>query len=223
MALSSAASAAPKPHIHPIPRKDRRGASGFHPVNVPWDGQSRSGAGYSPVVEIVHKMNTFNPKRPERKFVPVHDVEGYVSALIYHGLDKEEAEKVRRQHMEALATFDRPPPPVKKPLNVPRILKPVNVLLEVSGDKVKLILTSSMTKLHEEYLSKCKRPPIGKLVRAMAGANYPQEKIDKAINHYNWVETHQEELEEEFERLFPSTGSKKNTVVKKATKAVKKI
>lgn len=217
-------SAVAKPHIRPIPRKERRGNYTITPVKAEWDGQSHSGAGYSPVAEIVYKMRNPAVRRPERKFVPVHDVEGYVSALIYHGLDEAQAEVVRREHMEALAKFDRPLPQKKKELNVPRILKPVNALLEVTGDKVKLILSTSMWKLHEEYLSKCKRPPIGKLVRAMAGANYPQENINKAITYYNWLETWGgDAYDEEFERLFPTAGSKKSTVVKKATKAVKKF
>jgi hypothetical protein len=157
------------------------------------------------------------------KFVPVYDVEGYVNALMYHGISEEQAEVIRKEHCEALAKFDRMTIEQKKPLNVPRILQPVNALLEVTGDKVKLILSTSMWKLNEEYLKKCKRPPIGKLVRAMAGANYPKENINKAIEYYNWVETHQDELDEEFERLFPTTGSKKSAVVKKASKAVKKF
>jgi len=212
------------PHIRPIPKKRvaRTISSAYRKVQ-PWDGRSSGDASASPVCELVHKMN--QPMMPAKasKFVPVYDVEGYVNALMYHGISEEQAEVIRKEHCEALAKFDRMTIEQKKPLNVPRILQPVNALLEVTGDKVKLILSTSMWKLNEEYLKKCKRPPIGKLVRAMAGANYPKENINKAIEYYNWVETHQDELDEEFERLFPTTGSKRSAVVKKASKAVKKF
>lgn len=212
------------PHIRPIPKKRvaRNITSGPKQVQA-WDGQSSKGVHRSPVCEIAHKMHQPMIPAAKREFVPVYDVDGYVNALMYHGISEEQAEVIRKEHCEALAKFDRATIKQKTPLNVPRILQPVNALLEVTGDKVKLILSTSMWKLNEEYLKKCKRPPIGKLVRAMAGANYPQANINKAIDHYNWVETHQDELDEEFERLFPTTGSKKSAVVKKASKAVKKF
>lgn len=218
------ASTTPITYARPILTNRRRGNYTIKPVTAQWDGQSRKDAGYSPVAEIVHKMRNPAVRRPERKFVPVHDVESYVSALVYHGLSKEQAEVVRREHMEALAKFDRPSVEQKKPLNVPRLLQPVNALLEVTGDKVKLILSTSMWRMHEEYFSKCKRPPLGKYVRALRDANYPEESINKTIKQYNWMETWGgDAYDEEFERLFPTTGSKKSSVVKKATKAVKKF
>jgi hypothetical protein len=222
--MASMTSSTPLTYARPIPTKRLRGNYTIKPVTAQWNGESSAGAGKSPVAEIAHKMRNPSVRRPERKFMPVHDVESYVNALIYHGLSEDQAEVVRREHMEALAKFDRPLSEKKKELNVPRILQPVNALLEVTGDKVKLILSTSMWKMQEEYFNKGKRPPLGKYVRAISNANYPPESVTKMIKQYNWMETWGgDAYDEEFERLFPTTGSKKSTVVKKATKAVKKF
>jgi hypothetical protein len=213
------------PHIRPIPKKRvaRNISSGPKKVQA-WDGQSSGSASRSPVCEIAHRMNEPMMAAKESKFVPVYDVEGYVNALMYHGISEEQAEIIRKEHCEALAKFDKATIEPKKELCVPKVFEPLNVLLEVTGDKVKLILSTSMWKIHEEYFKKFKRPPLGKYVRALANANYPEDKINKVVKFYNWAETWKgDEYDEEFERLFPTTGSKKSAMVKKASKAVKKF
>lgn len=215
------------PHLRPIPRKRvARTIISTQRKVQPWDGHSPNNPSYSPVSEIVHKMN--EPMIPAKvsKFAPVHDVDGYVNALMYHGMNKDQAEVIRKEHSEALVKFDlsiiKKKP--KKVLCVPTMLEPLNVLLEVTGDKVKLILSTSMWKIHEEYFTKFKRPPLGKYVRALTNSNYPENKINKVIKFYNWADTWAgDEYDEEFERLFPTTGSKKTTKIKKASKAVKKF
>lgn len=215
------------PHIRPIPKKRvARTISSAHRKVQPWDGRSPNDPSYSPVSEIVHKMNAPMIAAKESKFYPVHDVEGYVNALLYHGISKEQAEVIRKEHSEALVKFDLSiiNKKQKKELCVPKMLEPLNVLLEVTGDKVKLILSTSMWKIHEEYFKKFKRPPLGKYVRALTNANYPEDKINKVVKFYNWADTWAgDEYDEEFERLFPTTGSKKTTKIKKASKAVKKF
>lgn len=211
------------PHIRPIPKKRWVSTGGERSLGISSIACTSKSA-QSPVPELIQKMKQPMIPAVDRKFAPVHDVEGYVNALMYHGISEEQAAVIRKEHCEALAKFDKMTSEPKKELNVPKVVMPVNTLLEVTGDKVKLILSTGMWKMYEEYFSKAKRPPVGKYLRALKNANYPVEKLNQVVKQYEWFETWQgDAYDEEFERLFPTTGSKKSAVVKKALKAVKKF
>ena len=77
---------------------------------------------------------------------------------------------------------------LKRPSAKTSIINPVNVILRVSGSKVKVRLDCKMFDIHQKYLAKGKKPPLMEYVRALISFGYAEEKINKVVESYKMWE-----------------------------------
>ncbi len=94
------------------------------------------------------------------------------------------------------------------------------LLLNIEGDHVKVHIDGKMGDIYEKYFNKGKRPPLRPYVEALQSYGVPEKNIHKVIDTHIWRKKHKDEIQKEFDRLFP-TDKKKSTVnPKKILKAV---
>jgi hypothetical protein len=113
---------------------------------------------------------------------------------------------------------------VSKLCNMP--VQPVGVRLLIVDGKVKVKLDTKMYEIQAKYFSKGKKPPLMEYLRALASYGYSEATLNQVADTYaKWDSVkYQQKLDEEMERLWPSTKTKRpSTIVKKVLKAVKKL
>lgn len=80
-----------------------------------------------------------------------------------------------------------------------------------------------MNELNERYYSKCQKPPVLAVMRAMRKAGYSDERVDKFAKWHKRMEDTYQERTEALEKIFAKWPSaSKGPVKKKVIKAVKK-
>jgi hypothetical protein len=121
-------------------------------------------------------------------------------------------------------------PPVPPTFEVSKFrttpLEPVCVRLLIVGGIVKVKLDTKMYALQSKYFSKGQKPPLMEYLRALAAMGYNEAKLNQVSNTYaKWDSPkYQKKLDEEMERLWPSSKAKRRPApVKKVLKAVKKL
>lgn len=105
-------------------------------------------------------------------------------------------------------------------------LEPVCVRLMIVNGTVKVKLDTKMYALQSKYFSKGQKPPLMEYLRALASMGYNESKLNQVSDTYaKWDSPkYQKKLDEEMERLWPSTKAKRRPApVKKVLKAVKKL
>ena len=177
------------------------------------------------VSELIVNMNKPILSAPVRPLVPIADYEGYAHALLKNGMPAEKVELVYKQHEEAMQAYKKEVPMKEPKMHRCEPIVPVCVMLRVNEAKGKVTvrLDTLTSGVYEKYFAKGKRPPLGEYVRSLVKRGYTEDQCVKVMEKYKWYEEHQEELEEELERRWPSAKGRKAAVVKKVLKAVKKV
>lgn len=75
----------------------------------------------------------------------------------------------------------------------------------------------AMQKLHEDYTSQGKRPPVEARLRAYKAAGYPESYLLKVLKRHEEVVRKKPELDEWFDRVMGPYANKKETVPKPKT------
>jgi hypothetical protein len=174
--------------------------------------------------DIITKMRTTLSAPPPSKFVPVENYADYVNDLKRHGTSDEEAAVIYEKHRAAMAEY-----PVKpKESKVKRVVQPIApisliMLIDEKSGKVGVKLDTTTWPMHQKYFAKGIKPPQGVYVRSLLKAGHTEETCMKVIAKYQWYIDNAQALQDELERVWPSSKSKKTEVVKKVLKAVKKL
>ena len=176
------------------------------------------------VSELITNMRKPVEPAPPRRFVPVADYVGYTNALLKHGESEEKVAEVYGQHEAGMVEYQKAKPVKQVTLHRREPLVPVGLVIRVneSKGKVSVKLDTLSMGVYDKYFAKGKRPPLGEYIRSLVRRGYTEEQCLKVMDRYKWYEEHQEELEEELERRWPSAKGRKAEVVKKVLKAVKK-
>lgn len=147
------------------------------------------------------------------KFVPIQNIDGYISSLRLDGESEDKLAQIREKHLAAM-----PPKPESKPSEwrLPvKFLDDVMLKLKIVDGYVKVKVTAPL----EELMQYTSKPiPIAVTVRCLKRAGAPDDILRMAIEKYN----HQRSSE--FTKKINKWLDKMNhkTPVKKVLKSVKK-
>lgn len=176
------------------------------------------------ITDIIANINKpVEPAAPHR-FVPIEDYKGYANALLKHGMAEDKVASVFAKHQEAMIEYTKGFKKKDSVVYRQEPIVPVGLVIRVNEakGKVSVKLDTLSMDVHEKYFSKAKRPPLGEYIRSLVRRGYTEDQCVKVMDKYKWYEEHQEELEEELERRWPSAKGRKAESVKKVLKAVKK-
>ena len=94
------------------------------------------------------------------------------------------------------------------------------LILKVEGDHVKVHVDGKMADISKNYFNKGKRPPLRTYVEALQSFGTPEKLIHTVIDNHIWRKKHKEEIQADFDRIFPPDRKKGVVAVKKVLKAV---
>lgn len=94
------------------------------------------------------------------------------------------------------------------------------LVLTIEGDHVKVHVDGKLGDIYANYLNKGKKPPLRPYIEALMSAGTPTEKVNKVIDGYVWWKKNKNELQADFNRLFPGEKKKGTVTQKKVLKAV---
>jgi len=94
------------------------------------------------------------------------------------------------------------------------------LILKVEGDYVKVHVDGKMHDVYQKYFNKGKRPPLRPYVEALQSFGVPEKNIHAVIDAHIWRKKHKDEIQKEFDRLFPPDKKKTTVNPKKVLKAV---
>jgi hypothetical protein len=94
------------------------------------------------------------------------------------------------------------------------------LVLTIEGDRVKAHVDGKMADISKNYFNKGKRPPLRTYVEALQSFGTPEKLIHTVIDNHIWRKKHKEEIQAEFDRIFPPDRKKGVVAVKKVLKAV---
>lgn len=98
----------------------------------------------------------------------------------------------------------------------------IKVIFKIEGDQVKVHVDGKMHDVYQKYFNKGKRPPLRPYVEALQSFGTPEKQIHAVIDAHIWRKKHKDEIQAEFDRLFPPDKKKSTAVKKKPLKAVVK-
>ncbi len=94
------------------------------------------------------------------------------------------------------------------------------IILKVEDDYVKVHIDGKMHDVYQKYFNKGKRPPLRPYVEALQSFGVPEKNIHSVIDAHIWRKNHKDEIEKEFDRLFPPDKKRTTVSTKKVLKAV---
>ena len=174
--------------------------------------------------DIISKMVSSIPIAPIHKFVPVKNYEDYVSDLKKHGMSDGDAAAVYEKHHIAMEPYKIAPVVG----GIKRIVQPIIplsliLLIDEAKGTVGVKLDTLSWKVHEKYFFRGIKPPQGVYVRSLMSAGHTEESCLKVIAKYKWFVDNDQAMQDELDRVWPSSKTKKAEAVKKVLKAVKKL
>jgi hypothetical protein len=180
-----------------------------------------SGVAYDIICNMNKPIKTFVPDT----FVPIADYKGYANMLLKRGENPERVATIYKKCEDELEKYKKPSLVKKVREYRTEPIVPVGLVMKVNEQKGKVSVKLDCLSLVicENYFSKGKQPPIGEYIRALARRGYPEEKCLKVLDKQTWLKEHEEELDAEIERRWPSSKGKKAVQIKKVLKAVKKV
>ena len=96
------------------------------------------------------------------------------------------------------------------------------LVLKIEGDHVKVHVDGKLGDIHVNYFQKAKKPPLRPYAEALLSAGRSATQVNNVIDGYVWWKKNKDEMQSQFERLFPPEKKKSTVTTKKVLKAVVK-
>jgi hypothetical protein len=164
------------------------------------------------------------PIHPSHTFVPVKNYEDYVSDLKCHGMNDADALVIYEKHRAAMESY-KIPRVISDITRIVQPIRPLSLILVIDETKgsVGVKLDTVTWKVHEKYFFRGKKPPKDVYLRSLVSAGHTEETCLKVTERYQWFIDNDQAMQDELDRVWPSSKTKKAGVAKKVLKAVKKL